>query len=89
MQELGIDILGHESKTLHRYLGQPFDAVITVCDDANEACPLSPSAGRRLHWSFDDPSKATDTEDEQLTVYRRVRDEIRARIEGELLVAGA
>ena len=89
MQELGIDISGHESKTLHRYLGQPFDAVITVCDDANEACPVFPGAGRRLHWSFEDPSKATGAEDEQLATYRRVRDEIRACIEGELLVAGA
>lgn len=85
MAELGLDISGHASKSLDRYLGEPFDAVITVCDDANETCPVFPGAGRRLHWSFDDPSKATGTEDEQLATYRRVRDEIRARIEGELL----
>jgi arsenate reductase (thioredoxin) len=88
MAELGVDISRQESKTLDRYLGEPFDAVITVCDDANEACPVFPGAGRRLHWSFDDPSKATGTEDEQLATYRRVRDAIRARIAGELLAAG-
>jgi arsenate reductase len=89
MAELGIDIAGQESKTLARYLGESFDAVITVCDAANEACPVFPGAARRLHWSFDDPSRATGTEAEQLAVYRRVRDAIRARIEGELLAAGA
>ena len=85
MAELGVDIAGQESKTLERYLGEPFDEVITVCDAANEACPVFPGARSRRHWSFDDPSRATDTEEEQLAVYRRVRDEIRARIEAELL----
>jgi arsenate reductase len=87
MAELGIDIAGQESKTLDRYLGQPFDAVITVCDDANEACPVFPGARRRLHWSLDDPSRATGSEEAQLAVYRRVRDDLRARIERELLAA--
>lgn len=85
LAEIGIATVGQESKTLARYLGEPFDAVITVCDAANEACPVFPGASRRLHWSFDDPSRATGTEAEQLAVYRRVRDEIRARIEAELL----
>src|SRR5688500_11783853 len=85
MAELGIDSSVHESKTLDRYLSEPFDAVITVCDDANEACPLFPGGRRRLHWSFPDPSKAAGTEDEQLTVYRAVRDAIRRRVESELL----
>jgi arsenate reductase (thioredoxin) len=85
MQQLGIDISHQESKTIERYLGEPFDEVITVCDQANEACPVFPGARRRLHWSFDDPSRATGNEDEQLVVYCRVRDEIRARIKGELL----
>ena len=88
MAELGIDISGQTSKTLERYLGQPFDEVITLCDTAAEACPVFPGARHRRHWSFEDPSKATGSETEQLAVYRRVRDEIRARIEGELL-AGA
>lgn len=85
MAELGIDISAQASKTLDRYLGEPFDDVITVCDDANEACPIFPGAGARRHWSFDDPSRATGSHEEQLAVYRRVRDEIRARIERELL----
>ncbi len=89
LAELGIDIAGQESKTLDRFLGEPFDAVITVCDAANEACPVFPGAARRLHWSFDDPSRATGTEEEQLAVYRRVRDAIRARIEAELLLSPA
>jgi arsenate reductase (thioredoxin) len=88
MAELGIDIAGQESKTLDRYLGEAFDGVITVCDDANEACPIFPGARRRLHWSFDDPSRATGSEAEQLAVYRRVRDDIRARIDAELLAPG-
>jgi len=85
MAELGIDIAGQESKTLDRYLGEPFDRVITVCDDAAEACPVFPGARLRIHWSFPDPSKATGTEAEQLATYRAVRDAIRARIEQELL----
>jgi arsenate reductase (thioredoxin) len=85
MAELGIDIAQQESKTLHRYLAQPFDKVITVCDQANEACPVFFGARERLHWSFPDPSKATGTETEQLAAYRDVRDAIRARIESELL----
>jgi arsenate reductase len=85
MADLGLDIAAQESKTLDRYLGEPFDAVITVCDNAAEACPVFAGAKRRLHWSFPDPSKATGTEAEQLAVYRAVRDAIRVRIERELL----
>jgi arsenate reductase len=85
MDELGVDISGQESKTLERYLGEPFDYVITVCDEANEACPFFPGARKRLHWSFEDPSQAEGLEDERLAVFRRVRDEIRERIERELV----
>jgi arsenate reductase len=85
MAELGIDISHQQSKTLVRYLGEPFEDVITVCDTAAEACPVLPGAARRRHWSFEDPSKATGSESEQLQVYRHVRDEIRSRIEHELL----
>ena len=85
MAELGIDISRQESKTLDRYLDERFDAVITVCDQANEACPVFLGAKTRLHWSFPDPSRVTGTEEEQLTVYRAVRDAIRRRIEAELL----
>ena len=85
MAELGIDISGQESKTLDRFVNQPFDDVITVCDTVAEACPIFPGARRLRHWSFADPSKASGSEDEQIAVYRRVRDEIWARIEKELL----
>jgi len=85
MAELGIDISHQQSKTLDRYLDEPFDEVITVCDTAAEVCPVFPGAARRRHWSFEDPSKATGSESEQLKVYRKVRDQIRARIENELL----
>ncbi len=85
MAELGIDISGQRSKTLERYLGQPFDVVVTVCDDANEACPVFPGARERLHWSLLDPSQAAGSEDEQVAVYRAVRDAIRERIERDLL----
>ena len=85
MREIGIDISKQESKTLDRYLGEPFDAVITVCDQANETCPVFVGAKERLHWSFPDPSQATGTDEQQLAVYREVRDAIRGRIESELL----
>lgn len=85
MAELGIDISGQRSKTTAEYAGQEFDYVITVCDDAKEACPYFPGARRRLNWSFDDPSAATGSESERLAVFRRVRDEIAARMESELL----
>jgi arsenate reductase len=85
MAELGVDISGQESKTLERYLGEPFDYVVTVCDDANEACPVFPGARNRLHWSFRDPSRAEGGKEERLEVFRTVRDEIQARISQELI----
>ena len=86
MSDLGIDISKQTSKTLDRYVNDRFAYVITVCDDANEACPYFPNAERRLHWSLADPSKATGSEAEQLAVYRKVRDDLRSKIERELLV---
>jgi arsenate reductase len=86
MAELGIDISRQQSKTLDRYVNEPFDDVITVCDTAAEACPIFPGAVHRRHWSFEDPSKATGSEEEQLEIYRRVRDQIRSHIEQELLM---
>jgi arsenate reductase (thioredoxin) len=87
MEEIDIDVSGQESKTLERYLHEPFDYVITVCDDANEACPFFPGVANRLHWSFEDPSKAEGSEEERLVVFRSVRDRIRRRIEEELVGA--
>jgi arsenate reductase (thioredoxin) len=85
MDEIGVDISGQESKTLERYLGEPFDYVITVCDDANEACPFFPGAKSRLHWSLPDPSAAKGSEEERLAVFRSVRDALRDRVKAELV----
>jgi arsenate reductase len=85
MNEIGIDISGQQSKTLQQYLGQPFDYVITVCDAANEACPVFPGAKQRLHWSFEDPAAAVGSEEERLMVFRTVRDDIKEHIEANLL----
>jgi arsenate reductase len=87
MDELGIDISTQTSKTLDPFVNDRFDYVITVCDDANETCPYFPNATHRVHWSLPDPSKATGSEDERLAVYRRVRDDLGARIKAELLAA--
>ncbi len=87
MAEIGIDISLHDSKTVDRYLGEPFDLVITMCDDAAETCPHFPSARQRRHWSFPDPSLATGTDEQQFAVFTRVRDDIRERIVSELLHA--
>jgi len=81
MAEIGIDISGQHSKTTADLGGQRFDYVITVCDDAKEACPYYANAAHQIHWGFDDPAAATGTEDEQLAVYRRIRDEIRTQVE--------
>jgi arsenate reductase (thioredoxin) len=88
MDEIGVDISKQESKTLDRYLQEPVDYVITVCDDANEACPFFPGAQNRLHWSFEDPSKAEGSEEERLEVFRRVRDGIKDRVQSELVNGG-
>jgi len=80
MDEIGIDISAHRSKSLDEFLETPFDYVITVCDNANENCPIFPGAGRRIHWSFDDPADASGSDEQKLEVFRRVRDEIRARL---------
>jgi len=80
MKEIGIDISGHRSKRLDEFLAQPFDYIITVCDNAAENCPIFPGPATRIHWSFDDPADAKGTPDERLAVFRRVRDEIREKI---------
>lgn len=88
MRELGIDITGQTSKTLERYLPEPFDLVVTVCDSANESCPVFPKAAKRLHWSIDDPSGVTGDEGERLAAFRKARDELKGRIEREILGRG-
>jgi arsenate reductase len=86
MRELGIDISAHSSKSLDQFRDQAFDLVVTVCDNAREACPVFPGAMETLHWPFDDPADATGTEEERLVEFRRVRDEIREKIEDFLNV---
>jgi arsenate reductase (thioredoxin) len=85
MGELGIDISGQRSKTTDAFVGQEFDEVISVCDEAKEACPYFPGAARRRNWSFEDPAAASGTEDERLKVFRRVRDAIADRVRAELV----
>jgi arsenate reductase len=80
MQEAGIDISAHRSKTLDALLDDPWDYVITVCDSANERCPLFPARTTRIHWSFDDPSQATGSDAQRLETFRRVRDQIHTRL---------
>ena len=80
MREIGIDISDQRSKSVEEFAGQPFDYVITVCDNAREQCPIFPADTSRLHWSFDDPAAVEGEEAERLAVFRRVRDEIRARL---------
>lgn len=77
MHEIGIDISQHRSKPLQEFLQQDIETVITVCGNADQACPMFPGQLNRHHWGFDDPAHATGTEDEQLAVFRRVRDEMR------------
>jgi arsenate reductase len=85
MAEEGIDISLQESKTLDQFVREPFDLVITVCDEANESCPYFANAKERRHWSFPDPSAARGDDETRFAVFRDVRDAIRERIEQELL----
>ncbi len=80
MGERGIDISRQRSKSITEFAEQSFDYVVTVCDNANESCPVFPGGGRQLHWSFDDPAAFDGTDDQRLNVFRRVRDEIERRI---------
>ena len=90
LAEIGLDIRGARSKSMTEFLDQPFDVVVTVCDDAREACPVFPGGGRTIHVPFDDPALTRGDEATQLAVYRRVRNEIRRWAESlvpELLTA--
>ena len=80
MQEIGIDISGHHSKSVDDFLDQEFDYVITVCDHANERCPIFAGETKRIHWSIDDPV-VPGNEEAQLAAFRVARDELRKRIE--------
>lgn len=88
MREIGIDISGHRSKTLGEFDGQRFDYVITVCDRANQACPVFLNGMRRIHWSFHDPSAATGTAEQRLRAFRDVREGIQQRLRVFQIVNG-
>ena len=85
MAEIGIDLSGHSSKSAEEFAGQPFDVVLTVCDNARESCPVYPGALRMVHRSFEDPAAVEGSEAERLASFRKVRDQIRVYFETELL----
>jgi arsenate reductase len=89
MREIGIDISQHRSKSVDEFTDQEFDYVITVCDNANEQCPVFPGNTQRIHWSFDDPAAVEGDEHARLAVFRRVRDEILHRLQVFIPRAGA
>jgi arsenate reductase (thioredoxin) len=80
MREGGIDISGHHSKSVEEFLGQDFNYVITVCDNARETCPVFPARTRRIHWSIEDPAANEGNEEERLDAFRRARDELQKRL---------
>jgi len=77
MREIGIDLSAHTSKHMSEFLHTPITTVITVCGNADQACPIFPGQVNRHHWRFDDPAHATGTDEQVLAEFRRVRDEIR------------
>jgi arsenate reductase len=81
MREVGIDISGHRSKSVDEFAGQDFDYVITVCDNAKQGCPVFPAKTKRIHWSVEDPAAVQGSPEETLTAFRRIRDELRARLQ--------
>ncbi len=80
MNEIGIDISNHRSKSLDEFLDVPFDFVITVCDNANESCPIFPGPAKRIHWSFDDPAAAKGTDIQIHKEFTRIRDQIKGKL---------
>ena len=80
MREIGIDISSHRSKSVDEFSNEQFDYVITVCDNANEQCPVFPGSTKRIHWSFEDPAAADGDENARLAVFCRVREEILQRL---------
>lgn len=81
MAEIGIDLSAHRSKSWNEFIAADVETVITVCGNADQACPIFPGQVNRHHWPFDDPAHAVGSDEEKLAVFRRVRDEIRRRFE--------
>jgi arsenate reductase (thioredoxin) len=85
MKEIGISLAGHRSKSVDEFVGKSIDYVITVCDNANENCPVFPGGTTRMHWPFHDPpAPGEGTEEERLAAFRMVRDQIKTRFASEL-----
>ena len=80
MRELGIDISSHRSKSVDEFSGQPFDCVITVCDNAKESCPIFPAKTERIHWSIEDPAAVQGSQEQRLAAFRSARDELREQL---------
>lgn len=80
MREIGIDISRHRSKSIEEFVDQPFDLVITVCDNAKETCPVFPAAALKLHWPFEDPATVEGSDSDREAAFRKVRDKIHGRI---------
>ena len=80
MAEAGIDISKHRSKSAMEFIGQKFDFVVTVCDNAKQTCPIFPGKYEKIHWDLEDPAEAQGTEEERLVFFRRIRDEIKNNI---------
>lgn len=80
MRQIGIDISGHRSKSIEEFAGQDFDYVITVCDNANQNCPVFPGNTKRIHWSIDDPAAVQVNHEQRLIAFRSARDDLRHRL---------
>lgn len=81
MREIGIDISGHRSKSVGEFAGEPFDYVVTVCDNARDNCPLFPGGTCRLHWSLEDPAAVQGDEETRLAAFRKIRDQLRQKVD--------
>jgi arsenate reductase (thioredoxin) len=80
MKEVGIDISGHRSKSVDEFAGRSMDYVVTVCDNARDNCPVFPAGSERIHWSLEDPAAVQGSEQERLSAFRRIRDQIHERV---------
>ena len=81
IEELGLSVDGLESKSVELFVGDQIDLAVTVCDHAKEACPVLPGVARTVHWPFEDPADVTGTDDEKIIQFRKIRDQIKNRIE--------
>ena len=80
MGEVGVDISGQRSKSVMEFIGQKFDYVITVCDNAKQTCPIFPGKYEKIHWNLEDPAQTKRTEEERLLIFRKVRNQIKGNI---------